>query len=272
MKTVGVTGYKGRLGRHLLQNHIGFVGIDCDVTNPLHIKKCLDTWHIDAILHLAAKSDVEWCERPENEKAVYNVNVIGTANVCRAAKAKGLPVVLLSSDHIYGGKWGLYREKDKGNPVNYYGFSKFGAESLQRVFDNLKVVRTSYLFDRERLLMQLVNLWDSVPQIYPTFIIRTFMYLPHFAMTLCQYLDRLYEMPKILHLSGNKDASWYDLMREIAIQSGRDTKLIVPRRQESANRVPRPYWGGLNIGLSRKLGFKQYSYKDGVAQMLKDWK
>lgn len=249
-----------------------FVGLECDVSKPTQVESCIRNIELDGVLHLAAKSDVEWCERPENESVVTSVNLGGTFNVCRAAQLSGIPVVLLSSDHIYGGRWGLYREKDKGNPINFYGMSKFSAESLQKAFSNMKIVRTSYLFDHERLTPQLTKLWESVSEVYPTFIIRTFMYLPHFAMTLCHYLDRLNEMPPILHLSGNKDVSWYDLMREIAIQSKRDPRLIVPRRQESPNPAPRPYWGGLNIKLSRKLGFKQYSYKDGIAQMLKDWK
>lgn len=268
MKIIGITGYKGRLGRHLLQTYPNFVGLDCDVTNPQQIENCIGD--VEGILHLAAKSDVEWCER--NQSIVSNINLRGTFNVCRAAQVCKLPVILLSSDHVFGGKWGLYREKDKGNPVNFYGFSKLGAESLQRVFDNLKVVRTSYLFDRERLVSQLVDLWEGVPQIYPTFIGRTFMYLHHFAMTLCQYLESWDRMPNVLHLSGSHIASWYDLMTEIAVQSGRNPKLIVPRRTELTNRVPRPYWAGLNTKLSKKLGFKQYSYKDGISQMLKDWK
>lgn len=270
MKTIGITGYKGRLGRHLLSVYSNFVGLDCDVADLQSVENCVGD--IDGILHLAAKSDVNWCERPENKSIVSNVNLRGTFNVCHAAQVRKLPVVLLSSDHIYGGRWGLYREKDKGNPINFYGFSKFSAESLQKVFDNLKIIRTSYLFDRERLNHQLAKLWDGIPDTYPTFIIRTFMYLPHFAMTLCHYLDWLERMPKVLHLSGNKAGSWYDLMREIAVQSGKDTKLVVPRQSELLNRVPRPYWGGLNVNLSRKLGFKQHSYKEGVTQMMKDWK
>lgn len=266
MRTVGITGYRGRLGRHLLSAYSNFVPLECDVRDVQSVENCLGS--IDGILHLASKSDVEWCEK--NPDDASKVNLRGTFNVCRAAQVRGLPVVLLSSDHVFGGVWGLYREKDKGNPVNQYGFTKLGAESLRTVFDNLKVVRTSYLFNRERLQSELEDLWAGIPHLYPKFIIRTFMYLPHFAITLCQYLERVDKMPKVLHLSGSKSGSWHDLMRKIAIQSGRNPKLIVPRIQENPNCVPRPYWGGLNTKLSKKLGFPQRSYDDGVYEMLKN--
>lgn len=270
MKTIGVTGYKGRLGRYLLENSVGFVGLDIDVTNPNEVNGVVGNLEMDCVLHLAAKSDVDWCEK--NQSITSNVNLRGTFNVCRAAQLRNIPVVLLSSDHVFGGEWGMYKEKDKGSPVNYYGFTKLSAESLRSVFDNLKVVRTSYLFDRERLNSELSDLWDGKFRHYPTFITRTFMYLPHFAITLHSYLDRLEKMPKLLHLSGSQSASWYDLMREVAIQSGQDAKLIVPRQQEKLGCTPRPYRGGLNTKLSRKLGFLPASYKEGFHQMLKDWK
>ena len=270
---VGVTGYKGRLGRYLLSHYEDFIGLECDVRIPSGVDKCILASNVDVILHLAAKSNVDYCQKPENEKEVIDTNLRGTFNVCRAGQLQGIPVVLLSSDHIFGGGWGRNREKDKGNPLNHYGFTKFSAESLRSVFDNLKVIRTSYLFDRERLNSQLSSLWSGLPEIYPTFITRTFMYYPHFAMTLCQYFRDLGRMPKVLHISGSKVVSWFGLVQEIGKQAGLDYKrLVLPRRVEYTNLAHRPLSGGLNTSLSKRLGLSQWSCLQGIEQMLKDWK
>lgn len=273
MKSIGVTGAGGRLGSYLLKTYPEYVALDCDVTNPEDVDNCIGKSKVNLILHLAAKSDVDWCEKPENQKRVDLTNLWGVGYVSHSAQIRQIPVVFLSSDHVFGGQWGLYREKDKINPINYYGFSKAGAESLIKSFDNLKVIRTSFLFTRERLNKELSDLYDNVFGLYPTFIIRTFMYLPYFTLSLNHYISEFEKMPKILHISGNKSASWYELMRDIAKKVGLNhKKLIVPRTTPSQIQVPRPYWGGLNVNLSRKLGFKQYSYLDGIDQMLKDWK
>lgn len=266
MRYIGITGYKGRLGRYLLRDHANFTALDCDVSNLDDVERCLRQTRVDAVLHLAAKSDVDWCE--ENEVRTKMVNVRGTFNVCHVAQ---VPVILLSSDHIFGGTWGMYREKDKGRPVNYYGWTKFTAESLRTVFDNLNVIRTSYLFDAERLQPQLADLRNDIPALYPTFIFRTFLYFPHFVEKLLYYIDHLETMPRILHLSGTENESWHGLVKYLGKRLGFDTrKLVLPKVQESISKTPRPYRGGLNTSLSRKLKFPQHSYKEGVDQMIKD--
>lgn len=270
MKIIGITGYKGKLGRHLLKHHANFVALECDVTGQEQVENCLRHIRPDFVLHLAAKSDVDFCERSENEKLVKDVNVVGTYNICHTAQGLGLPVILLSSDHVFGGVWGMYKETSKGHPVNYYGLTKQAAESLHVVFDNLKVIRTSYLFDVERLTPYLSGLWNGVPALYPTFISRTFLHFSHFAESLDYYFNHFEKMPRILHISGTKSVSWFDFMTQLAKRYGivNYRKLVVPKVQESISKAPRPSHGGLNTKVARKLGFPQYSYLDGFDLMV----
>lgn len=272
MRTIGITGHTGRVGKYLLEHCTNVLALNCDVAQPDEVERSLRQFKVDCVLHLAAKSDVDWCEK--NEKDATAVNLRGTFNVCHAAQILRLPVVLMSSDHIFDGVWGIYKENSKGQPLNFYGFTKLSAESLRGVFSNLKVIRTSYLFNLERLRPKLENLWNKVPDIYPTFISRTFLYLPHFIEGLLYYLDHLEKMPKVLNISGTKTTSWYDFMLRVARKFDIPNyhKLVLPKQQESGLLVPRPYHGGLHTGLSRKLGLPQYSYVQGIDQMVKDWK
>lgn len=207
MENIGITGYKGKLGTYLLNHYDGYVPLDCDVTIPEQIEQAIQSSKADFILHLAAKSDVEWCEKPENEKIVSNVNLRGTFNVCRSAQLAGLNVMMISTDHVFDGFWGKYKENSKPGPKNSYGRSKLTAESLRMVFSNLKIVRTSYLFDADRMANRLSNMWIAAPELYPTFILRSFMYLPHFAKSLTKYLWQE-RYADILHISSNDIVSW----------------------------------------------------------------
>lgn len=248
---VGVTGYKGRLGSYLISHFPNFVPLDCDVTRLDSVKDCLASVHPDTVLHLAAKSDVDWCEEIQNEKTLSNVNIRGTFHVCVAAEEKDMEVILLSSDHVFSGNWGKYKENSKPDPINQYGRSKLAAESWNRAFDNLKIIRTSYFFDRERL-------FSNIQQDYPTFISRSFIHIQHLSELLIYYFTYIGKTPKILHLSGSKICSWYELMDRATLGK------VYPRRIEEKEFAARPKRGGLDISLSQKLGFPSYSYLDGM--------
>lgn len=270
-KIVGVTGYKGRLGSYLLNRFDHFVGLDCDVTDPESIDNSIQVSRPDLILHLAAKSDVEFCERPSNSDLVTSVNFRGTYNTLLAAEDAGLEVILLSSDHVFDGKWwGKYLESSKPNPINFYGMSKLAAESLSAVFDNLKVIRTSYLFDEQRLKDTLTSLWNGASALdSPTFIYRSFMYIPHFVNALIYYIENLERMPALLNISGNKVVSWDKFNRDTAKVYKISDKYVKSRDREIDGLARRPNKGGLDVRWSRNLGLPQYSYFDGLLDMAK---
>ena len=265
------TGGKGRIGKYLSQRGIQDLG--CDVTDELAVKGAIQYYKPDVIIHLAAKSCVDWCEKQENEQKVIDVNFLGTELVARYSEVVGATVILLSTDHIFpGGFWsGKYKEDDTPKPLNFYGTSKIAAEGLTSVYDNMKIVRTSYLFDANRLQFDLIEMMRGIPQEFPTFIRRTFMYLPHFVNSLLQYVDRIDEMPKILHISGSESVSWYEFMLDLANSFGYSENLVIPRKKDLTNGyAPRGKNLGLSTALSMKLGFHKYSYMDGIFSMVKE--
>jgi dTDP-4-dehydrorhamnose reductase len=258
MTKIMMIGGNGRVGKYMQK--LGYKNLECDVTFPVVVSDALWTNKPDIILLLAAKSSIEWCEQPENLQETINVNFRGTFNVLESAEKIGAKVVMISSDHVFssckGGWWGSgpYNEDAKPFPINLYGQTKLAAEGLQREFDNFKVVRTSYLFDWQRLQPKL-----GQPQ--PTFIKRSFMYLPHFCNGLHYYLQNYDTMPKLLHLSGSKTVSWFDFMRSFTV--------VKPKTKEDKTMTKRP----LRAGLKTKYDiFQPTPYQLGVDDMLKNAK
>lgn len=270
-KKIAMTGGQGRVGKLLAP--YGVVDLGCDVTNPLEIRHSIKYTKPDIILHLASKSDVDWCEKKENEDVAIEVNFWGTNHVVTEAYQYGCPVVLMSSDHVFDGKkwWGKYKEGDARSPINFYGMTKTSAEGIQSTVPNMKIVRTSYLFDRYRLDTPISGLKRGYAAEYPNFIKRSFMYAPHFARSLWSYLSSYDSMPDILHISGNSVVSWYQFMSMIAHRFGISTKHVISRNKDLQNGyAPRGYRLGLDISLSKKLGLPQFDYIDGIESMFGD--
>jgi len=268
-----MSGGNGRVGRLLAP--YGVVDLGCDVTNPIEVQRSIRQHKPDIIVHLACHSDVNWCEK--NVDVSIKVNFVGASNVATDADRYGIPVVILSSDHVFDGKkwWGKYKENDSLNPLNMYGMTKTSAEGLQGVFDNIKVVRTSYLFDYPRVSGEITLMKHTASHkeysLYPSFLKRSFMYAPHFVESLWYYLSNLDKMPNILHISGNVIASWHQFMSMLANKCGLDMARILPRKNDEENGyAPRGHRLGLDVSLSAKLRLPQFDYLDGINQMLED--
>jgi len=90
----------------------------------------VDRMRPDVVVHSAALTDVDRCER-ERELA-YKMNVEGTRAVAMAAKKAGSFLVYISTDYVFDGLAGMYRDDDSPNPVSYYGYSKLLGEQFCR--------------------------------------------------------------------------------------------------------------------------------------------
>lgn len=268
-----VTGHSGHVGKYLCQ-YPDVLPLDVDVTQEREVE--LAVRHLspgDIVVHLASKSDVNWCEHRENQNKVIDVNFKGAIYVANATEKYHCGMVFLSSDHVFDGRWGNYKESSKISPLNYYGQSKVAAEeAMLEAFEHVKVVRTSYLFDESRLDEKLSALLHGRKAGYPTFISRSFMYIPSFVDSLLRYVDNYTDMPRLLHISGNRIVSWYDFMIELAKRYTLDVELILARRMDIKTETQRPRKGGLNVSLSKKLGLPQSNYYTGIEQMYWDGK
>lgn len=268
---IGVTGANGYIGKALVK--AGCLPLSFDVTRPMEIRAEIAEKKPDVILHLAAKSSPEWCEEPKNVRILSNINVRGTYNVIYNAAKCGIPCALMSTGQIWsGGFWDSspHRENDKMTPpVNQYGLSKLAAESIARMFfgEGGKIIRSSFVFDTKRLASKLGSLRAGETLKEPTFIRRSFIYLPDLVQLLLEYCRRIQDMPDILHLAGRETCSYYDFVWELANQYMYDTELVKPRRKEENGHTPRPHNAGLDTSLASRLGFRIPNYVDGIKAM-----
>ena len=80
----------------------------------------------EVIIHTAALTNVDECEA--NKEFAYKINVEGTKRLAELAKDVGAFFVYVSTDYLFSDDTGMYKEEDKPNPVNYYGYTKMLGE------------------------------------------------------------------------------------------------------------------------------------------------
>lgn len=141
-----LTGGEGRLGSELCRLLPGLVTPSekqMDITDPKAIATTLKQYQPEVLVHAAAYTDVA---RAEQERArCWQVNVAGTRNIVRAAIDAGVFLVHISTDYVFAGTTGMYKEDDPvGPPRNYYALSKLVAEEIVRLAPRHLVIRTSF--------------------------------------------------------------------------------------------------------------------------------
>jgi len=116
-----------------------------DITDLKEVLNTCKKYKPKVILHLAAETDVDRCERdPEH---AYTVNGIGTYNMALAAKESGAKLIYVSTAGVFDGtKDGPYTEADIPNPQNYYGHSKFlGELAVKGILVNYLIMRVCWM-------------------------------------------------------------------------------------------------------------------------------
>src|SRR6266536_5292295 len=117
------TGAAGMVGTYLPDTIVKTDHRALDVTSEEQLRDALDRERPDAILHLAAATNVDRCER-EPEYA-YSNNARGTRNVALECARRGLVLVYVSTGAVFpGNKPEPYHEFDTTEPANVYGRSK----------------------------------------------------------------------------------------------------------------------------------------------------
>ena len=117
--------------------------IPLDIRNQVALKELINTTAPDILINLAAMTNVDACEL--NPKLAGEINVAGLEHICDSFKGK---IIHLSTDYVFDGTSGPYKEDDPLNPISIYGKTKLASEHilLEKDIKNL-VIRGNVLYD-----------------------------------------------------------------------------------------------------------------------------
>lgn len=116
---------------------------ELDITDRSSVNNFFKKHKVKVVIHTAAMTDVCMCET-DPDKAL-RINVLGVTNLFDVCRTHGVKLVYISSDHIFDGKKGNYKENDAPNPLGVYAMTKFLAEKVTLLNPKNLVIRTCFI-------------------------------------------------------------------------------------------------------------------------------
>lgn len=240
-----------------------------DITDKNQVEEVIKSFMPDSIIHTAAITNVDYCEL--NPEHCHKVNVLGTQNLFDVAKNINAHFQLLSTDFVFDGAKGNYKETDSPNPLSIYASSKFEGEKLLMDSDykNWSIARTIIVFgEGKNLSRSNIVLWakDALMQRSPLNIIDDQFRAPTWADDLAWGCIEICKRngQGIYHLSGPETMSIYDLVLRVANFYKLGTEKINRIDSKSLNQpAKRPPKTGFDISKAkRELGYRPKSLEE----------
>lgn len=149
MKKILITGSNGLLGQKLVElltqttthqvfatargeNRLPFTNgyeyQSMDITNREQVHEVVEKIKPNVIIHTAAMTNVDQCETEKS--ACWAQNVSSVEYLVEACVKIDCFLVHVSTDFIFDGKSGPYKEEAEANPISFYGWSKYAAEKI----------------------------------------------------------------------------------------------------------------------------------------------
>ncbi|UCC78774.1 MAG: SDR family oxidoreductase [Candidatus Zixiibacteriota bacterium] len=273
MKTALVTGACGLLGQYLVnhlkskyktvavdiaanvfETHKNVAFVNRDLTESGAPAGILSEANPDIIYNCAAYTDVDGCETDRDR--AYELNVKLVENLLDAGPKR---LIQYSTDHVFNGERGPYKEDDETDPIGYYGETKLQSEriTLNSAGRHL-IIRTNVLFGSGINIRPNFVTWlmDNLRQSNRIKVVTDQYNNPIHADNLAGASIEAEEsgLTGVLHLAGDSYLSRFELAVETADFFNFDRNLILPVKSSELEQIAgRPLRGGLKIDLAKRL-------------------
>ncbi len=211
----------------------------CDITNEEKLNQTFNKIQPDAVIHLAAISNPNYCELHPEES--LEVNVTASAQLAQLCNELQIPMVFTSTDLVFDGENAPYSEMDILKPQMIYG--KHKAEAEKQILENNEkaiIARFPVIFGNGGFMKN----WVKTLKEGGTIAAFTDEYRSMISATsaiegLFILLDQ--KVKGIWHFGGKERISRYDFALKMASAFNLPTKKIIPAlRKEVSMPAARP--------------------------------
>jgi len=267
MERVLITGVNGLLGQKCVEQFAAdflITGIDVhndvfsdekqlqyhkvDITKRNDVKKIILSSEPHYIINTAAYTDVDGCE--SKKEICWKVNVEGVQNMVYAAGKIKAKIIHISTDYVFDGTAGPYKESDKPAPLGYYGKAKLASENVLRQSTlDYAIIRTMILYGaginiRPNFVTWLIKKLQNNDTIR---IVTDQVGNPTLADDLARSIRKIIELKKwdTFHIAGNDLLDRYIFALKIASIFKLNQELITPiTTADLGQAAPRPLKSG----------------------------
>ena len=249
---------------------------DADLSDPDACAAVIAATDATAVINAAAYTAVD---RAEDEEALAtSINGHAPAAMARAAVARGLPFVQISTDYVFDGSGDApWHPDDAVAPLGAYGRSKLvGEQGVRAAGGTCAILRTSWVFSAHgaNFVKTMLRLSEDRDRLT---IVADQIGGPTWAGDIadsCLSMARAMQQGQsggTYHLSGGPDVSWADFAREVFTRSGRKVDVVDIPSAEYPTPAKRPANSRLDCtSLSRDFDLARPDWRVGLQSVLKD--
>ena len=242
-----IAGSHGLVGTNiipLLAQDFDIIALDIeewDITDPDSGSRVLREHRPDAVVNLAAMTDVDGCE--DKPGIAEKLNAEAPATVAELCKRGGIRLVHFSTDYVFDGEKGTpYTEEDTPNPMSVYGKTKLAGErKVLGILPSSIVLRTQWIYGRggNNFITKVVKIAKETGAAR---VVNDQWGAPTYARDLAAPLARLIERGKsgVYHVANSGFCSWYEFAGEIFARLGMDVPLAPITSSDLGRKAPRP--------------------------------
>lgn len=267
------TGASGLLGTRLCQlaemrnnevyaaycEHVPLYGIplQLSILDSKALQHAISKTNPHAVVHAAALTDVDKCE-VEKELA-WKTNVDATLKLVRLCKEHDIFLLYVSTDYVFDGKRGMYKETDNPAPINYYGLTKLKGEEAVRTLENHCIARASVIYGSTPSTGKInFALWllDKIKKNEQVRIVTDQWNSPTLNTSMAEMILEILEKRKngTFHLAGATRLSRYEFALHLAETFKLDAKSLMPTQLGDIKWIaPRPRDSSLDVKKADKM-------------------
>lgn len=279
----GLTGLVGSRITELLSDKYEFENVSrsvgIDITNKNSVLEKIKTSDAQIFLHLAAKTDVDGCERDKGlgkEGEAWKTNVEGTRNVADACLQTNKKLIYISTDFVFDGinpPAGGYSEENIPNPINWYAKTKYEGE---KIVQNLKtpwiISRIAYPYRANFTKLDFFRaILKRLQGGLPVAAVTDHIFTPTFIDDIASALENLISNNSqgVFHVVGSQSLTPHEAVSLIADEFRLDkSKVNKTTRSEFFNNcAPRPFQLALKNDRITKLGVRMRTFEEGMREI-----
>ncbi|HEY0109819.1 MAG TPA: NAD(P)-dependent oxidoreductase [Fibrella sp.] len=249
----------------------GYTYLPMDITDRQQVLDVIAQVRPDSVIHGAAMTDVDKCELDKD--ACWAQNVTAVEYIVEACRTVGAFLCHVSTDFIFDGAAGPYTEDAEGNPISFYGWSKYAAEKVVinsgldwAIARTVLVYGIAHDMSRSNIILWVKKSLEDGKTIK---VVTDQFRSPTLAEDLaagCALIAQK-QAKGIFNISGKEVLTPHEMAMQTADYFGLDKSLITEATaatfQQTARRPPRT---GFIIEKARtELGYNPRSFNEGIA-------
>ena len=210
--------------------------VKMDLKNYEMISSVLTEIKPDVVIHLGAMTGVDLCEKEKTSAS--EINTKATEIIAKECSKLNSFLVYVSTDYVFDGNFGMYKEDDVANPLGFYGKSKLeGEKAVQNFSTNWCIARTSTPFGlhptKKSFPMWVIENLQKQKQIdVLTDQFTSPTYVPNLSRMLIEISER--RITGIIHAAGASKISRYQMASMVSDKLNLDGTLL---KQISMNKM-----------------------------------